>query len=416
MRKRQLEILTNSELNAWRECPARWGFSYAEGLRPTDASVPLTFGSLYHLGAAAGWHGAWSDLEMPESSRRDRAIAAAKEKILATARPALEAGLYDEEFNFEDLVSTALFAAEHYFKNTTDLSFIPLAIESAFRVPVPDNRGAKSHLLLEGVMDLVLYDPRSNRAIIQDHKSLGASVHTIEARLELDTQLTGYTMALHQMLRRPADFPGFWNGPKAARATAMSYGEKMRTASLGNVAFNVVRRARPSLPKLNILTKKAATTEQLRADLAAQETDGVSRGEVSVALIDTMPGMYEDALLDQAMRGLPVTEKQKDRLNQLKQRGDTYFLQAEFFRGPEALERWRKELWVEQRRMRAARENPGDRTRNPNACTAPGTRSCAYKAVCINPGDPAARASFRVATDPHEEVRQAEADDDVLAF
>lgn len=408
---RHLQVLTNSELNAWRECPARWGFMYVENLRTLEPSVPLTFGTLHHLGAEHGWIGAWSDISLSPELRRDRAITAAQQAIAAAAQPAIDAQLYDPEFDFEELVRTALWTSEHYFRSTTDLGFIPLAIESPFRVHVPDVSGRRSHLLLEGVIDLVLYDPESNRVIVQDHKSIGASVHSIESRLELDTQTTGYTMALRAMLKNPEQFGAFWNAPKAARAVAMSYGDKLRTATIGNVAFNVVRRAKPNTPKLNLLTKKAATSELLIEALRAQESDGVPRGEVSVAAIDTMPGIYEEALIDQAMRGLPVHEKQRDRLAVLRDRGDTYFLQAEFFRGQESIARWRDELWVEMRRMRSAKQIPGERTRNPNACTAPGTRSCAYKPICINPDDPVARANYRVATDPHEEVRQAEADD-----
>ena len=161
----------------------------------------------------------------------------------------------------------------------------------------------------------------------------------------------------------------------------------------------------PAMPSLNILKKSQCVTSEQVELLRQQELDGVSRGEVSVAQIDTLVTHYQAALEAQIMeRGLPATDKQLALLEKLKAKGDTYFAQVEYFKGADAIERWRSELWADTKLMRQAEREPAIRTRNPMACTLPSSPRCPYALACLNPGDPVALKSYRVAKSKHEEL------------
>ncbi len=422
IKKKQLHVVTNSEVEAWRKCHAFWGFGYAEGLRPVVRPLPLSFGNIYHAGAAGGWRAAWSEPEASLDTRLAWAVTGARAAILAKAEAflaELAAAPLGPDDNLQELQGVteesrdiALWAAGHYFERVQpELDFVPLAIEAPFRIHVPNAGGAPSSLLDDGVMDLVLWDREGSRIVLQDHKGTAYGVHTLEQRVVLDTQITGYMIALRMLLGR-AFSQKSWADPFWSYAPAAAQSMRDRSvflAGVGSGVFNVVRRHKPSQPKLNLLAKKWATLELQRALYAAQEEDGVPRGEVSVAQIDTTPEVYADALLAQQVeRGLEVTEKQRLLLQSLKARTDTFFCQVEFYRGPEEFERWRKELWVDAKRMRSALRKPEERTRNPSACTSPSSPICPYRAVCLAPDSPEARSGFRVAVNKHEEVREAQ--------
>jgi hypothetical protein len=167
----------------------------------------------------------------------------------------------------------------------------------------------------------------------------------------------------------------------------------------------------PEEPKINLLRlpKAQAALHTPIADLLrAQEADGVPRGEVSAAAIDTTFEVYQAALEAQVRgRFQDITDKQNARLTELSARPDTYLAQLEFYRGPEELERWRREMWVESRLMRLSETDPSMRTRNPAACSLPQSPRCVYAGLCQDPTNPVARAEFRVAESRHEEVSAA---------
>lgn len=420
MAKRHLLTITNSEVETWRSCRARWGFEYAERLRPRVKATPLRFGTVYHAGAAAGWRAAWGVKEASVGTRLERAIPAAiKGAADETARFLHGLGLMREELVPEDAealeaearehLETAAWCLEHYFQvKQSDLERVPLAIETPFKARIPDRLGRPSVLVQDGVFDLVLWDPRENLLELQDHKTTRYGVSLLEGRLPLLTQPTGYLLALDRLMKTRG--VGWGQTPDAARAVLLESAERIAELEVGAVAFNVVRRSRPSTPKVNKLAKKWATLPYQQELLAAQEAGGPNAGEVSVAEIDTTAEIYGDALIEQVTeRGLAITDKQKARHEGLKARGDGWFAQFEFYRGRREFERWRGEMWVESRGIRAALKDEGLRTRNPGACTTPGTSACPFASVCSDPDDPTIRSRFRQASDRHEEVREAEA-------
>ncbi len=417
-RHTRLHVITNSELEAWRKCHAFWGFRYPDLLRTKEPALPLTYGTLHHCGAEAGWLAAWSSLELSRGDRLARARAEAPKAIHAKALQ------YFEELNsttFPEHVDTnllaeeteqardvALWSVDHYFTQAqTDLDFVPLLIEAPYTVQIPTKAGVGGILGNGGVIDLVLWDREQGRILIQDHKGTKSAVQSLERRVELDTQLTGYLVALRVLLRELGDRFKVedMKTTAAVRALVAQNISELMQATTGTVGFNVVRRARPNTPKLNLLKKGQVVTSDQKELFALQETDGEPRGEVSVAEIDTLPEVYAEALQVQFYeRELVITDKQRERLDKLKAKGDTYFSQIEFFRGADAIERWRQEVWIDARRMREATRDHTLRTRNALACTLPSSPACPYAAVCLNPDSAEARAGFRIAETAHEEL------------
>jgi hypothetical protein len=428
MSKRQLHVITNSETETWRKCHALWGFVYGERLRAPSRPGPLSWGRIYHSGAAAGWRAAWDVVERSLDDRVMRATAAAQRDIAEQAEyhiQALRTETMGQDESLEELIGrteehrdTARWVVAHYFDRARlDLEKVPLAIEAPFRFSVPTSAGHDSHLLNEGVVDLILWDEHTGVVELQDHKGTDYTVAVYEARVPLDTQMTGYVVALARALeeaKREHSFAApFWqHTPAAARAYAVQNADRLLQSTVGVVTYNVVRRAKPHEPKVNLLAKKWATTELTRALYKAQEEDGVGRGEVSVAQIDTLPEVYEAALMAQVVdRGQAINDKQRSLLENLQRKSSSYFGQVQFFRSPEEVQRWRRELFVDARRIRSALRNPEERTRNPWACTSPNSPRCAFSAVCLAPDSPEIRQGYRVASDTHEEVREAESHD-----
>jgi len=423
---RHLHVVTNSEVEDFDRCHAYWGFRYAEGLRAQEEGGATGYGELYHEGCRAGWHAAWQDPELPLETRRQVASAAAMlaiHQLAANRRTELHsertaAELEEAEAELNEHTEVAQWAVFHYFHQlTTDLDLVPLAIEATFSVPIPTRSGQGGMLRQDGKMDLVLWDRRAAQIVLEDHKTTGYAVQAYEGKLQLLPQPTGYLRALGVLLERvwiegwwpEAPATGFWGNTTPAAMQIMARERlPILQSAVGQIAFNVSRRAKPKRPDVNLLRVAKgilAVNPTLAALVAAQEEDQVPRGEVSSAEIDTLPEVYEAALVEQeTARALPRTEKQTARLAALRGKVSSYFQRYEFYRGPAELERWRQEMWVKAKAIRAAEREPAQRTRNPQACTGPGAPKCLYAPVCLSPEDPVPRAGYRVATTRHEEL------------
>jgi hypothetical protein len=420
---RRLHVLTNSEIEDFRKCRAYWGFRYPDGLRQKVVGESLGFGKLYHAGAAAGWRAAWQyppEADPVIAPRVTRAIGAAIQTVREQTAQGVselraEAPENEEERSAEafEAQTTAEWALQHYFETcSADLRKIPLAIEAGFRCKIPNAAGNGGMLIQDGVYDLILWDPVEGILSIEDHKTTGYGIETLSPRLPLDTQMSGYVRALRVLVDQQFPAGDFWRQTTwAAQVAASVEAPRIQKAREGVLQFNVVRRALPAAPSVNLL-KLPAAMARLNTPIADllrdQEADGIPRGPVSSALIDTTAAVYREALDRQVHeRFQAVTDKQLARLAELDQRRDSYFAQQQFYRGPDELERWRKEMWVEARQIREAERDPSLRTRNPHACTSPSAPKCVYAAVCLDPESPVARAEFRAATSRHEEIAEA---------
>jgi hypothetical protein len=386
------QIVTNSEESCFDQCPAKWGFRYADGLRPVSPEIAPSMGTILHAALEAALPVAYK----PPIGTVGEAILAGMAAAVAEADafvervtqaglpPELEESVVDEARAFVPVVNWHL---ENFFRQTyaRDSQLQLLAVERSFEVPLLDPRGRPNGRYRQGKIDAIWYDPQTKALLVDDHKSVGHDVNSVERRLFLDNQMTGYLYAVGQMAKR-----GGLDVPKDAVGATVRY--------------NVFRRAAPKSPKVNKVRKNDGAHD-VTADLARLEgVDGVARGLVSVAACDTTAEIYCAAIDEQFIaRGLPPTAEQVERLRQLKESPNAYFVRIEHYRTAEEVNRWRTEAWVKAQRIRAAEKDPSLRTRSPVSCTMGSSPRCAYQPVCVQDA-PETRALYRVATTKHEEV------------
>jgi hypothetical protein len=402
-KNRPLTVLSNSEVTTHRNCGQLHHFAYVQLLRPEVSALPLTAGNMMHRAIAAGWRAAWSEIELTREERVQRAVAAALQS-LAEEPPGIDPEL-------EEARAIFAWAVPHYFEvQAHSLTHVPVWIEHSFRFRLRNASGDPAHIVYEGGVDLVLWDRSSNCLVVEDHKSTSYAIESFEGRLALDTQTTGYVVALreHFLPRGAVTLAAAIDEcttTKAAKAVMMANALALSTAKIGNVAFNAIRKRKPEEPGINLLKKGQVVTSLQKTLFEAQTTDGQPRGEVSVRQIDTTAEVYANALNDQFFeRELPITEKQQAILQGLKAKRSSYCGKLEFFRGAPEIERWRKEIWAEAKQIRETELHGKMPIRNPGNCTRPSSPRCAYEALCLAPDDPVIRKSFRVALTKHEEL------------
>lgn len=361
-----IQVLNNSQLCAFRQCPHYWGLHYMDKLVPDRNKIDARFwGSMYHFGQEGLWGartlaGAVENLEKYHRDAHAELDHDTDEKV-DERRDAVDKALEETQWAMKHYVASV----ERELKE-----WVTLATEHKFRVIV--SRGVHH----EGTIDMLAFEPWTNRIISMDHKSTAVSVEAFEGRLQLDTQHVGYTFAAHDMCARGT----------LPRASELSMrGHDIRTLAHA-FQWHVVRRKMPTVPVVNKLTKKAAELPFQKELLALQAEDGISRGMVSIRQIDTTAQMYMDALDEQIeLRGLAVTPEQSNIAELLHAKGDTYFGMTETFVSPRRVERWKKEFLIDAKRIRAACRDLEMRTRNPSSCSLPGSMNCDYREKCINP-------------------------------
>jgi hypothetical protein len=387
----KLTVVTNSELQTLRDCPQKHDFRYRQRLRAFVEGRALAVGSITHGGMSAGINAGWG----PDAMTRtiDERLALAKAAAVAlidakflewAARVMQHGGAVDFaklEGDAVDGAAMVKWMLENYFdSNTVDLQELRLVeAEVPFEVVVRDKLGRKTQLRYAGVRDAVFYDPRYNQLVLHEHKSVSDNPMDIAKRAEMDPQTCGYIYSLLEQHKRSVDaFRFTYVGDDGVRVPVP------QDATVGRVAYNALKKKRPSTPKVN------------------------QDGSVSVAAIDTIPELYEAALVEQRdKRGKGITDKQWAKLEELKGRTASFFYRYEFHRTHDEIDRWRSDTFVDASRVRGAARDPALRTRNPGNCCMAWSMPCEYRAVCID-DSPAIRAQYRVAAEAHTEIREAE--------
>lgn len=392
----QLTVLTSSEVQTFRDCPHKWGLVYERGLRPKVAPRALKFGGAVHKGLEEAirfmGHPDFVGLspEQLHDALAPRAHTAINREFGEWYKRRLAAGLDDEALmelanEAEETQATARWMVSHYLrKHAADwTNLVAVGVELPFQVRLRDRRGYHSpHTAWAGVMDVVAYDRNVGDLVVFDHKTTSGDVSSVDRRVELDPQMGGYLYALRELLAS-----GALKSSHREVQTILDLAAAGGSVATGRVIYNVLKKKRPSEPKVN------------------------KDGTVSVAAIDTFPELYEAALAAQVERGKPIEAKQQDVLDRLRSKGDTFLSRREFFRSDDEVDRWRRETMVEARRVREAIRDEDARTRNPGHCTMPWSMACAYRAVCLDPDAPEHLEHFEVAP-RHAEVEAAKERDD----
>jgi catechol 2,3-dioxygenase-like lactoylglutathione lyase family enzyme len=383
-----ITVVTTSEIQCFRDCARKHHFRYRERLRPRYTGKALAIGHIFHAGMSVGLRAGWVGVDgLTTDQRLTRQLTASatgiEDKVMGWIGTVVEHDRYadyDHLLAFADDAGAMLkFMLANYFQQTRrDLeNLILVETEQPFAVRLRDAIGRRGQVEFQGVRDAAFYDPTYNTLELHEHKSVSSLPQDIGKRAEMDPQTTGYVASLLEA-RAAAGSLRFLDGTPLPKDVI-----------IGRVAYNAVRKKRPTEPKVN------------------------KDGKVSVAAIDTLPAMYEEALnlqaapVEQGGRGIPVTPAQGDKLREVRERGNTYFARVEYPLNRDDLERWRNDTFIDAGRIRAADRDPRQRTRNPGHCNMPWSLPCEYRSVCLD-DTPETRALFQVLDDAHPEVREAE--------
>lgn len=389
-----------SELAVFDSCEYRWRFEYVLRLRPLLEPIYFKIGKVVHSGLEAGYlSAAKTEGAANLDERVDAAALASEQAVDARLRRYEEHA--EEEIRSPELRDRLITEAEetarlarwilprYWRRYAEDFDRYRVAeVERRGTVPL----GSGTRFLF--VRDLVLLDRSDNpSAICADTKTTAQQPATLEKRVELDAQMTGYGYALAYELARRFDA---WKD----RDTGY-LGPELDVPPRGvSVLYNVIRAWAPKTPKL---TKD---------------------GTVSAAAIDTTPAIYRAALeaagepaflvearekggkkLEAAAkRWEKIQASQTERLASLVDASDSQFLRLEYTRTIAELNEWRRETEILAKRIQALRAAPELAVRSRWVCSAPFAKPCPFRMPCLEPGMPELYEGFRV-SDPYERLK-----------
>lgn len=251
----EIVVVSYSELDAYRQCPLKHELGYKLRYRKETTSDALNRGKLWHAVIEAHykaikiWWDGGKDMSVSfvlEVARQD------VNKILDKAR--------DEKNEQADLVQ---WMYEGYVeKYGIDERWRPLALEFAFQLPLPNEKGRPSRYHMKGKIDAIMRDMETGRLWVWDHKS-GANLPS-QMDLEIDDQFGGYTWAMRQLghkvigsmhnanrtTRNLADFPDYEGKSKPQTLeqrhsrTYLNRGD-IELDAIALDAYNVARNAYP---------------------------------------------------------------------------------------------------------------------------------------------------------------------------
>lgn len=393
---RRLRV-TNSEVSVFRSCRQRWFFAYHELLRPEKVARPLAVGGCVHDGLSNAYR---RIQEWQEGGRGAPSYDELESGAVQAMRGRMQhylRGLWDSMQSAPDTAAVDRIIAEseaaereaessvvrfiERFAEEDMEQYRVLAVELPFHVALRDDRGTRRPMLTySGVVDLLLWDDELQDVVLGEHKTTRSDATDAERRLDLDPQTTGYVYAVRELLR-------------GGRLNALNWGKRpsLKDAPVGRVAYNVVRKKGPAEPKVN------------------------KDGTVSVAQVDTTRERYAAAIAKQQEpswaaknpeRWEKLQEKQQLLMESLSTK-ERYVHRHEAFHGSDTIDRWRGEMLADGKLLRQSLKGRFPITRNTDKCNMPWSPPCPYRSICIEDA-PEKRRGFRVASDPHVEVVEAE--------
>lgn len=395
-------VVTNSEQSAYQNCRQLWAFQYREGLRPKRTRPAFAVGGAVHAGLAAMYRGIAREQRggrLPFVSSdlleqlRSAAFAAMDEKLMRFTRELYERADSSADPNaFDEAIAEAQVAemearssVDRYITAYADdaTKYVVVASEQPFMVPLRAANGhATPRASRAGVMDLVLYDPDNRDLVLTEFKTTAGDARKAEEKLDMDPQTTGYVWALRDLVQH-----------RGSAGWLRDY----ESATTGRVFYVVIKKSGPKQPKWN------------------------KDGMLSAAQCDTTRAVYAAALQEQEQLGglredgkrgkpAPPTEKQLDLLNALPTSDAKWIARHETWHSADVLERWRAEAVAEATQIRASLRGSLPITRNAGHCNHPWSLPCVFRGICKQDSPELRELDYRVVTEPHMEVVEAEAE------
>lgn len=302
---------------------------------------------------------------------------------------------------FELVKGMATRAFSKIYEEDSAAGLIPIATEVPFEAPIYDNAGKRVNgVKIRGIIDALMYSRTSNLLITHEHKQAKLHVETIEKRIPFDPQISTYVDAARYLLDSGALDAVLW-----------AHGvEDAKGVRVGPVVYNVARAAMPKTPKTN------------------------KDGTISVAQIDTLPEIYQEALqtqknptwYDKALatgspekieaaeqRYLELRRKQSALLEDLYSNVGSYFGRFDHFRSEREMNDWRRDLVKDVKRVRLAWLRDDEITRNPGNCSMPWSMSCEYSSICLDRQDESIRAALFTTPEERNKVVETEEADPI---
>jgi hypothetical protein len=176
-----LQVVTNSQLRAYRRCPRLHLHSYVDGYRPIETPYVMRFGTLVHLGLE-GWWGSGLSFGLEK----------------------MRSGDYSDEW----MLIKAEELLRGYDARWRDEGWETIAVEKEFRVPLMDGTD------IAGKIDAIAR--RNGQVFLVEHKTSGVDItpgSRYWQKLTLDSQVSTYLQAtaeyepvgiLYDVLYRPS--------------------------------------------------------------------------------------------------------------------------------------------------------------------------------------------------------------------
>lgn len=194
-----MEILTNSSLKTFRECPKKYDLHYEQGYERTETPEYFRFGSIWHAGLEA-WHKSDRNLE------------------ITLAAMLKELGDAPDEFMYAKLMALM----EGYHEKYKSEPYESVASEQEFKSPVinPETGRASQLFIYKGIIDN-LYSNAIKRIIIKESKTTSDDI-SLESdywrKLGMDSQISSYWLGaealgykvesiLYDVVRKPGIMP-----------------------------------------------------------------------------------------------------------------------------------------------------------------------------------------------------------------
>lgn len=208
-----MDLLTNSRLRTYRECPRKHRLMYEECWRPVREDDNLAYGTLVHLGLEAWWR-AESD-----------GLTAALEAVAGRASDPYQQVSVEEMLRGYD----ARWAADRSLYDV-------LHVEASFLAPLfnPATMASSRTWQLAGKVDCIVRERSSGRVLLVEHKSTSENVadgaSPYWAKLAMDGQISHYYVGaeslgaqvegcLYDVVSKPGQRPLKATPPEARKYT-----------------------------------------------------------------------------------------------------------------------------------------------------------------------------------------------------
>lgn len=189
-----MDKISPSQLSNYMDCPQEWDFAYRVKIKRKGSRRAFDIGNYFH----ELMHVYYQLIAQGVKPGSDYAM----DYIMSRVRRDIETGLTLDNVEIVNVVSKMVSRFISQQSPKIDSGIKVLYVEKYMEVPIVTNAGRE--VVLHGVIDL-LYEDRSGRIHLRDHKTGAKMGSWNQKKLELNHQLLMYAIMLH--LSKENDWP-----------------------------------------------------------------------------------------------------------------------------------------------------------------------------------------------------------------